>query len=45
MTATPTLLEVWCWMVLGAAGLWLALRGLGTALMWWADRLDRMEVD
>ncbi|MBR0681825.1 hypothetical protein GXW74_15125 [Roseomonas eburnea] len=31
------------YMLVGVLGLWLILRGLGNALAWYADFLDRLE--
>lgn len=44
MTATITLLEVWCWMVLGVGALWLVLRyGIGGLLAWIAPDDERVD--
>jgi len=38
---TPTLPEVWLFLLGLAFAIWLLLRGLGSALAWWARVLDR----
>lgn len=38
---TPTLPEVWLWLLALGGALWLLLRCLGNALAWWARVLDR----